>query len=279
MFAYFYELLFAIIGLLIIALNLNFLIGVPLLGDMLNLVGALVAVIPAVTFFYRRFRRRRTIEEQFLVFIADLTQAINSGMTLPLALQTVSKRDYRDLTPLVSSLSSQVDWGIPFPKALEIFAHKTDSVPVGRAVKTILQTYKVGGKIADTLDAISKTLLTIENIKKERTSSVYSQLVTSYLIYFVFILILVVLQIFLIPSLLPQNLPSLPGTQGLATPVQSIFAQSFINFILVQGFFAGLVAGKMAEGSLAAGLKHSILLIVVGYTIFSFASQIEIRLI
>ena len=47
---------------------------------------------------------------------------------------------------------------------------------------------------------------------------------------------------------------------------------------MVQGFFAGLVTGKMAEGSIVAGFKHSILLITTGYTLFSFASQFQIKL-
>jgi len=277
MFKYFYEILFVIIGTMIVSANFAYFIDIPLVGDMLNLVGALVAVLPSVILFYSKFKRKRVIEEQFLVFIIDLTQAINSGMTLPLALKQISKRNYKDMSSLVNSMAAQVDWGIPFHKALKTFAKNTGSVSIRRAVETILQTYKVGGKIGDTLQAISESLLTIENIKKERSSSVYSQLITSYLIYFVFILILVVIQIFLIPSILPGELPGLPGTS--VNPIQGIFAASFVNFIIVQGFFAGLVTGKMAEGSLVAGFKHSILLIIVGYTIFSFASQIEIRLI
>jgi len=196
-------------------------------------------------------------------------------MTLPLALQSVGQKEYRALSTYVQSLAAQVDWGIPFQKALTIFAQKTKSLSIRRAVETIVQTYKVGGKIADTLNAISESLLTLEKIRKERSVSVHSQIITSYIIYFVFILILVILQIFLIPSLLPSSLQGLGGTT--ITPLQEVFSQSFINFIIIQGLFAGLATGKMAEGSIVAGFKHSLLLIVIGYTIFSIAGQIEIR--
>jgi len=274
MFKYFYELLFVIIGLFIIAVNISLLSEVPLVFELVNLVGGLVAVFPSLLLFYSGFRKRRQVEEQFLVFISDLAESINSGMTLPLALQHISKRDYFALSPYVNSLAAQVDWGIPFQKALSIFAKKTRSLPVKRAVETITQTYKVGGKIADTLNAIGESLLTLEKIRKERTASVHSQIITSYIIFFVFMLILVILQIFLIPSMLPQTMAGIGG--GAITPIQEIFSQSFINFIIVQGFFAGLVTGKMSEGSVLAGLKHSVLLITIGYTIFSIASQIEV---
>ncbi len=49
----------------------------------------------------------------------------------------------------------------------------------------------------------------------------------------------------------------------------------FINFIVIQGFFAGLATGKMAEGSVIAGVKHSIVLTVIGYSIFSVASHVQ----
>ena len=95
---------------------------------------------------------------------------------------------------------------------------------------------------------------------------------------FVFIAILVILQTFLIPALSPPA--GLTG--GIVTSptagLQEVYNSSFVNFIVVQGFFAGLVTGKMAEGSIVAGFKHSILLIVVGYTIFSVSSQFQFGL-
>ncbi|MBI2110164.1 hypothetical protein HYT51_00065, partial [Candidatus Woesearchaeota archaeon] len=39
--------------------------------------------------------------------------------------------------------------------------------------------------------------------------------------------------------------------------------------VVIQGFFAGIMIGKFAEGELKMGLKHSLILIVVGYIIIS----------
>ena len=40
------------------------------------------------------------------------------------------------------------------------------------------------------------------------------------------------------------------------------------HMCLIQGLLGGLVAGKMGEGSVAAGLKHSLILMTVGFIIF-----------
>jgi flagellar protein FlaJ len=37
---------------------------------------------------------------------------------------------------------------------------------------------------------------------------------------------------------------------------------------MLQAFFGGLAAGKMGEGDITSGLKHSIILLTCGYLIF-----------
>jgi flagellar protein FlaJ len=39
----------------------------------------------------------------------------------------------------------------------------------------------------------------------------------------------------------------------------------FFHMTVVQAFFGGLVAGKMGEGTINAGLKHSLVLMLCGY--------------
>jgi flagellar protein FlaJ len=280
MFKYILEIVFAIIGcsiLLISNLVVSFII--PWVVPILNVVGGLIAVIPPVWILYVRYKVSKEIEQQFIVFIKDLTESINSGMTLPMALEHCSKRNYMSLSSYINDLASQIDWGVPFRKAFKIFGKKTQSATIKRAVSTIIETYEIGGKISDTLNAISESLTTIDRIKKERAASVHAQIVTSYLIFFSFIFILVILQMFLIPALSPGEIPGIATSPMKAqTPSIEMYSSWFINFIIVQGFFSGLATGKMAEGSIIAGFKHSILLIVIGYTFFSLASQMQIKL-
>jgi len=275
---YLYELISVLTGISIILLNLLFLSQIlPAISPLLNLLGGLVAVVPPFYIFYKRFSQAKEIEEQFIIFIKDLTECINSGMTIPIALKHLAKRDYMALTPYIKNLAAQVDWGVPFEKALKSFAEKTGQIQIKRAVSTIIQTYKMGGKVADTLTAVGESLITINRIKKERSLAVHSQIVTNYFIFFTFIFILIVLKLFLMPIMTPETIEGLlvlPGQAGL-----ELYDQAFINFIIIQGFFAGIATGKMAEGSMRAGLKHSILLIAFGYTVYSLITQIQIKIV
>jgi len=280
-----FEVMFVFIGSSLLLFNFLFVANFfPFISPIINVMGALIAIVPPFLIFYGRYKVSKEVEEQFIVFITDLTEAIDSGMTLPIALKHVSRKDYRSFTPFVREIESKVEWGIPFEKSLSIFSKKVNSAPIKRSVSTIIETYKVGGKISDTLRAIGQSLIEINKIRQERSASVQSQLVTSYMIFFVFIFILLILKSFLIPTLGNMQMsPSLMGGESETgtAPVNTteLYTQAFVNFILVQGFFAGLATGKMAEGSLVAGMKHSIVLIVIGYTIFSLLGQFQITMI
>jgi flagellar protein FlaJ len=280
---YLYEIIAIVIGVTIIAIG-NIFIGpeLSILLPIVNVVGGLVAVVPSLIIIFSKMREAKEIEDNFIIFIKDLTEGINSGMTLPVALKYLGRRDYGPLSKYVRDISAQVDWGIPFKTALENFSKRIKQAPIRRAITTIIETYRMGGKISDTLTAVGESLITINKIKRERAASVHGQILTNYLIYFVFIFILVVLQIFLVPILTPTQtggMTELLVTPEAQAPISSaIYSQAFINFIIVQGLFAGLATGKMAEGSVVAGLKHSVLMIAFGYAIFSITSQIQIKI-
>jgi flagellar protein FlaJ len=276
-FKYFLELISIAVGAMILITNNIFVVEViPLLVPVLNVIGGIILIVPPTLIIYTKYRTKREVEQRFIGFVLDLADSITSGMTLPMALEHCSKRDYASLTPLINDLNAQVNWGIPFDKALKNFARGTGSKPVRRSVTTIIETYKVGGKISDTLSAVSKSMLTIEKLNKERRSSVYSQIVMLYLIFFVFIGILIIMQVSLIPVLSPEEIGGLSLTMQTTIVPAELYTETFIYFIIIQGFFAGLAVGKMAEGTVAAGLKHSAFLIIIGYALFSFAVQFQI---
>lgn len=275
-FRYLQETIFIITGAAILAVNFLYVMeNFSFLFPILNIIGGLVATVPPVWLLYTRYRISKEMEAQFIIFVRDVSDSIKSGMTLPMALNHCSKRDYLGMTKHVKRLSAQMEWGIPFKKTLKTFADNVKSVPVSRAIATIIATYKIGGKVSDTLDSVSKSLVTINKIKKERTATVYSQVITSYIIFFVFISILIILQVFIIPNLAQQSENVLLLSDDMSElPSPEVFSQSFVAFIVVQGFFAGLATGKMAEGSIVAGLKHSIFLILVGYGMFSLVISV-----
>jgi flagellar protein FlaJ len=230
-------------------------------------------VLPIALVRYYQMVKIKALEENFPQFIRDLVESIRSGMTLPQAIESISKNDYGNLSPLVKKLNAQLDWGIPFDKAFLKFSRNTNSKLIGRTTLTIIESHRFGGNLTDIFEAISSTSLEIERLREERKLYINSQLMTGYVIFFVFLIVIIGLQKFLIPTLADisdEGLTEEVEEKDLAAEYTSIFR----NLIILQGLFAGLVIGKMSEGQLAGGIKHSLFLIIIGVLIFSIAGFI-----
>jgi flagellar protein FlaJ len=52
---------------------------------------------------------------------------------------------------------------------------------------------------------------------------------------------------------------------GTAVMTPEAMQRIFFHMTAIQAFFGGLVAGKMGEGTISAGLKHSLILMLCGY--------------
>ena len=80
---------------------------------------------------------------------------------------------------------------------------------------------------------------------------------------------LIGLQRFLVPSLAEQSTKLVPDT-GIVVGV-SFYNKIFRDLLIIEGFFSGLMVGKMTEGSLINGIKHSFIMVVLGLLIFTVA--------
>ena len=91
---------------------------------------------------------------------------------------------------------------------------------------------------------------------------------TGYIIFFVFLLVMIGLQKFLVPTLGDVSIGEITSPmEGIETQYNEMFR----NLIIIQGLFAGLVIGKMAEASVVAGVKHSLVLLIVGVLVYTLS--------
>ena len=247
------------IGAPLLLLNFLYFSQFPEIYALLNLLVAVIIIGIPMLYRYSEFKKIRKIEEIFPKYMNDIAENISAGMTLPQAIRSTNNIDYGVLNPYVREMASKVTWGITFEKIMEDFAKKTGSRAMRRNVQTIIETHRSGGSMDTVLKSVGQSLVELERIKKERSASVYSQMVNGYLIYVVFLGVMIGLSSVLVPAFrLGETLPDL----------EVVFVEIFRALIVIQGFFAGLSIGKMAEGTLIAGVKHALVLVVVGYSAF-----------
>ncbi len=240
------------------------------------LIGGVFVAMPLVLVKYFETRRVKEMEKNFPVFLQDFVETIRGGMTLPQAFKTISVNEYGVLSPLVKKMSAQLEWGIPVDTVLLKFSDETKSKLISRIVSTVMESHKFGGKLIETFEALSGTAIEVERLRAERRLFLNSQVITGYIIFFVFLAVIIGLEKYLVPSLGQVSAQSLTqvsagGTAASQANLSKEYSELFRNLILMQGLFAGLTVGKMSEGAVVSGIKHSVFMMVSGMLVFLIA--------
>lgn len=237
------------------------------------LIGGVIAAMPLILIKYAQTRKVKDMERNFPVFLQDFVESVRGGMTLPQAFKTISVNQYGMLTPLVKKMSAQLDWGIPVETVLLKFSQNTKSRLISRIVSTVMESHKFGGKLIETFEALSGTAIEVERLRAERRLFLNSQVITGYIIFFVFLAVIIGLEKYLVPSLGQVSAQSLTqiSSGGAAVSQANLsqeYSEIFRNLILLQGLFAGLTVGKLSEGAVVSGIKHSVFMMVSGILVF-----------
>jgi len=266
----------------------------------LIIISIVIAISPWMVNLFLTLQRQKEIESKFPEFVRNLAGSIKSGMPAPRAIIHVSRIDYGALNPHVKKLANQVEWSIPVHKALLNFAKDTRNLVIRRAISSVIEAEMSGGNVEDVLESVTSSVVEIKKLKQKRRAATHSQVVQSYVIFTVFIVVMIIIQNLLVPYI--QGLQA-AGEEGIGVgaasftgsglggldlsvdidtsslpafliSLQSWFTSLYGIFLMVaviQGFFAGLVVGKLSEGTVMYGLKHSLILMVLAFFIISLA--------
>ena len=262
-------------GLIVIILSAIFFPGTDIFYFLMG-IGFLIAGMPFFIALIVEARIKNQKEEMFLEFSRDLVESVKAGTPISTSILNVKGKDYGTLTPYIQKLANQISLGIPLQNAFVTFARDVNSETITRSVTIISESEKAGGQISDILESVVKSVTQIEKLRKERASAIYSLVVQGYIIFLIFVVIMLVMQFKILP------IAATLGSSGVSSGSSSIggfgvgggssvdpaaLARPFLWLLIIQGFFAGLVIGKLSEGNMRAGLKHSFILLAISLLI------------
>ncbi|MCK4650476.1 type II secretion system F family protein [Candidatus Pacearchaeota archaeon] len=234
-------------------------------GNLLYFVLALafiVVVFPFMIGFVVKQREQREKEEKFLEFTRDLVEIVRTGAPISKGVMNLKKRNYGALSPHVAKLANQLSIGITLTSAMTTFARETKSKVISRAVGLISEAERAGGRIEVILQSVAVSVNQVEKLRKERKAAISNLITQGYLIFIIFIIIMLVLEFKILPLV-----SDLQQGEGLSVAIETVGQEQFslplFVMLLVQSFFAGLVIGKISEGSIKNGFKHSFILLTV----------------
>jgi len=238
--------------------------------------GILIGVSPFVFSTIQENRVNQKKEEMFLEFTRNLVESVRTGTPISKGILNMRNKPFGVLSKHVEKLANQIAIGIPLKTALQTFAKDINNKTVSRTITLIGQAERAGGDIGEILESVANAVSTADKLKKERKAAISTLVVQGYIIFFVFIVIIMVMQFYIIPLISGiANVGTLgiggATTGGGAIEIEEV-SKSFLYLLLIQGFFSGLTIGKLSEGDVKAGLKHSFALIVFSFLISTIAN-------
>jgi flagellar protein FlaJ len=219
----------------------------------------IAAMSPPAILTYIDYRWRKAVDERLPDLFRSIVQAQETGMTLPQALEEAAKRDYGPLTAELKKMTAQISWGMSFEEALLGLGKRVNTILVQRTVPMIIEASRSGGHVEKVFEPMGKFIQSTLLLDKERRTQTRPYIAIIYVAFFVFLFTIVLLFKSFFVSV--EQLPTL-GT-ALMTPEE--IRRMFFHMTVIQAFFGGLVAGKMGEGTISAGLKHCLILMICGF--------------
>lgn len=253
-------------------------------------IGVIIIAFPFVTLIIQQGKIDNEKEQMFLEFSRNLVESVKSGTPINKSIVNSKDKPYGALTINIRKLANQISLGIPLKYALQTFSKDVNNKTVSRALTLIGQAERAGGDIGRILEAVASAVSMSDKLNKERKSSASTLVIQGYVIFFIFIAIILATQFKILPLL--SNFSSF-GSGGLgnlggilgggsttgtssgggSSPINaSELSNSFLLMLLTQGFFSGLTIGKLSEGNIKAGIKHSFALMMISFFISTGAN-------
>ena len=267
----------AVAALVIISVSLHFFEGTSY-RDVGLIFGILAGIVPLTMLQLKEVQRKDSIDKNLPLFLLALSSAVQSGANLIRAIETTADRNMGALTPELKNLRANLSWGMPIEDAFENFGNRMGTKTSKRVVVLLEMALKIGGDIRTNLEMIQKHVSELQNLDKERKSSLAPYTYTIYISFAVFIGIAVILssQFFSEFETVQELLMDTPGAStqggGMFSSIASMDIEALntilFNMAIIEAVFGGLAAGKIGGGSYVSGIKHVIVMIVMAVIAF-----------
>jgi len=242
--------------------------------DDVIVITLLVILIPLVILDLQESWRVRSIEVALPNFFRDLAGMHESGMTLQGAVHLVSMSEYGALTPYIKQMDQRISWNFPFIEAVRAMGDEIPIPLVRRSVDLIARASEAGGDIVEVLRAAAKDSFeyVIQNTDRRNNMFIYVIIVIASFGVFLFVMLILV-------SSFLKTMSDLGSTTGASSAPGfslggfdlALYIRIFSHGAMFQGFFSGLVAGVMGEGRVTAGLKYSVIMLLIAWIVFRVA--------
>jgi flagellar protein FlaJ len=235
-------------------------------------IALLFVLIPYAVFHGIWDRKVLGIQELIPDFLERMAGINQVGLTIAQGISILVNTNLGLISYEIRKIKKDMDWGANFTEALVRFEERVSTPSIARTVTLITKASEMSGQIGEVLSIASADAKMTEILKKERHAEMFIYTIIVYLSFFVFLFVVVVLTTQFLPvldNISTQGLSATGVLSGIGAISTATFGRLLYHVCLVQAFFSGLIAGQMGESSLAAGVKHACVLLIISLLVFN----------
>ena len=236
------------------------------------IIALLIILVPYAIFYEIWSRKVLGIQALVPDFLERLSGINQVGLTIAQAIAIMVNTNLGLLSYEIRRIKRDMEWGANFTEALVRFEQRVSTPAIARTVTLITKASEMSGQISEVLSIASSDAKMSEALKKERLTEMFIYTAIVYLSFFVFLFVVAVLTTQFLPILADIELEgaAASGTlSGFGSIPLATFSRLLYHACLMQALFSGLIAGQMGESSLAAGVKHSCILLIIALVTFN----------
>jgi flagellar protein FlaJ len=177
-------------------------------------------------------------------------------------------------------MAAQIEWGVTAGETLRLFSERVNTPVVRRVVTIVIKASDAGGSVADVLTMVAHDTKEEQYAQAERNLQMSTYLAVIYISFFVFLVTIIILNLTFLPKIriagtnvaAAAEAAGIEGSVGGASlDVSAIPAIEIAFFIsvMVHAIGDGIMAGVLQTGSIANGMRHSVIMLLLGFLILT----------
>ena len=229
----------------------------------------IILFLPGAVAWEKYGRENFSILHGLTLFLRDLTEARKTGMSPEKCMRILSDRSYSGFTKHLKIMARQLGWGTSLRKVYRDFQKRVYGWLARAGMFILVDSIDVGGGAPETLDVLTTFMENFEEMEKQKRAALRPLLLIPYLTAIILVVVVVILISFM------------RGLLTLARIYISIpeFVHLFLPPVVLVAMISGLVAGKVSDGTVAAGFKHAVIMCVISLIAIWISGTMSMQLL